>query len=203
MLLLHPSRRVPRALAVALSAFLLLLIVPTLLRQNSARADVLPEPQLVSSDNAVTCKDAGLSGDVLISGGVYDRIDGLSGTEVDAKTLNVVNTGGFTITGVVVKGGHAYNIYRHTLTDLVAPLVGVGNIPTISHWFVCGSAPTAVTPVAPEVTPADCVNGELVPGSFRLPTAPEGITYSSDGNLVIATADEGYVLGSAEGWTGD
>ncbi|MGN6331868.1 MAG: LPXTG cell wall anchor domain-containing protein, partial [Motilibacteraceae bacterium] len=47
------------------------------------------------------------------------------------------------------------------------------------------------------------VNGELVPGSFRLPTAPEGITYSSDGNLVIATADEGYVLGSAEGWTGD
>src|SRR5689334_11762316 len=49
---------------------------------------------------------------------------------------------------IIVKGGPAYNVYPPTaLTQLHSPLVGKDdkNIPTISHWFACGTKKTTTS----------------------------------------------------------
>ena len=94
---------------------------------------------------------------------------GLAGTAVavsytiDASGTYITITGvpaGTTLTGVVVKGGPAYNVYVGDIrTDLHSPLVDSGKPAQVSHWFACGitstTSPTTppVTPTTPPVTP--------------------------------------------------
>ncbi len=107
----------------------------------------------------------------------------------DGNVLGVVSGGGtllnvtvvnpnVQIVGIVVKGGPNYNIYTSNVSDMHSPLVGMGTIPVISHWFVCynldgdpgdpgdpGTPGTPGTPGAPGTpagtpgTPAQAVPG--------------------------------------------
>jgi hypothetical protein len=82
---------------------------------------------------------------------------GIPGTEIEVTSNITENTyiditavpAGFTITGVVVKGGPAYNKYPNLgalpWNDLHAPLVSSGKPAEISHWFVCGKKKTTTT----------------------------------------------------------
>lgn len=89
---------------------------------------------LYSDDNASTCKDAGLAGVIIEK----DQID----FETDESNifLNITDVpSDVELTGIVVKGGNAYNVYSpDQRDDLRSPLNGGGNIPQISHWFACG-----------------------------------------------------------------
>jgi hypothetical protein len=66
------------------------------------------------------------------------------GQEVDITLLN----GSVVIDAVIVKGGPAYNVYSNSAVlppalgpdqHYISPLNPGGNVPTISHWFVCYS----------------------------------------------------------------
>ena len=132
---------------------------------SRARAQV-PAPVAAPSDpradfvsgNVVTCAGAGIlpaqgvtivqvgaplnnsAADVNVWGTVSPHPGG--GEEVNATILgpNVV------IDTVVVKGGDGYNIYSNPAVlppalappqRYISPLVGSGNVPRISHWFIC------------------------------------------------------------------
>lgn len=137
-------RRIP-ALAFITIGIALALIGLTAAPSTAAEED--PRATIVQSDNAVTCapddKDTisfpgstqvganndGDSADANVSG-VAD------GQFLDVTILNP----DVVIDGIIVKGGNAYNVYGPEdapFTDLRAPLVGEGNIPDISHWFIC------------------------------------------------------------------
>lgn len=64
-------------------------------------------------------------------------------------------------------------------------------------------APTTVLPVNPHVTPPGCDGNVAVPGEV-VPVETDGVDYVlTSATTVTATAEPGYVLGSATDWTGD
>jgi len=77
------------------------------------------------------CAQAGLAGDVIL------QDDSPEGTSFDLPPIPE----GFTLTGVVVKGGNAYNVYAGSsfTTGLHAPLNASGGPAGLSHWFACGT----------------------------------------------------------------
>lgn len=127
----------------------------------------IAEPAAAPSDpratfingNVTTCEGAGITppqGGVIIQVGADENNTAsdpnVSGVVVphtpQGEELNVTITGGPTVVidAVIVKGGPAYNLYTNptflppTLAPpqhYIAPLVGAGNVPSISHWFVC------------------------------------------------------------------
>lgn len=96
------------------------------------------------------CEVVGLPGDEgTLPAGTFTS----DGTYLDVIALPE----GFTITGVVVKGGDNYNVYPDLgdlpWADLHAPLNNGGNVPEISHWFACLSErTTTTTTTAPTTT---------------------------------------------------
>jgi len=104
--------------------------------------------------NVTTCAGAGLAGNLLTTG--FTVVS-------DGTYLTVTADPGVTITGVVVKGGAAYNVYPGGLfadgteAGLHAPLVGSPpkTVPQISHYFVCGTTGSTTTePSNPSGAPA-------------------------------------------------
>jgi hypothetical protein len=101
---------------------------------------------VVHSGNAVTCEQAHLTGGLIT----------LTAT-VDPSNTYVTVTGipdGTTVSGVVVKGSDAFNVYsnlgRLPWTNLHAPIAGNSGKPaTISHWFACGTQTTTSTSKTP------------------------------------------------------
>jgi hypothetical protein len=125
----------------------------------------------VSPDNA-NHSDANVSGVVKTNAGT---IQNGVGQEVDI-TITGTNV---LIDAVVVKGGNGYNEYTNPSVlppqlppdqHYIAPLNDGGNVPAISHWFVCyhlgsaeehGSLLVAKTVVPPNGTPVS-----TLPSSF-------------------------------------
>ena len=96
--------------------------------------------------NATDCADAGLPGEVIDVGFTIDA------TNTYVTITSVPD--GFVLTGVVVKGGPAYNVYVGDVrTDLHAPLVSSGKPAQISHWFACGTAASPTSPPPSPTTP--------------------------------------------------
>jgi hypothetical protein len=98
-----------------------------------------PDSIQVGSPSNGNASDANVSGVVKTNAGTTNPGQG---QEVDVTLL----TGSVEIDAVIVKGGPNYNLYTNptflppTLAPdqhYIAPLVGAGNVPTISHWFVC------------------------------------------------------------------
>ena len=112
----------------------------------------------VHSGNVTTCSGVGFPDSIQVGSGSNqsasdDNVSGVvkvnngpvkngQGDELDVSLLN----GGVVIQAVVVKGGPDANVYTDpqflppTLQPdqhYISPLVGAGNVPTISHWFVC------------------------------------------------------------------
>ncbi len=141
--------------------------------------------------NATTCADIGLGGatpydDDYLQGSGYAALNN-DKTKVTISGL----PDGVTLTAIVVKGGDGYNLYTPgerglgeslPYTDLHSPLVGQGNIPTISHWFACGT----------QTTPVTCDDGSQ-PGDDGLcedgtePTCEDGSQPAEDGSCDSGT----------------
>lgn len=115
--------------------------------------------------NATTCTGgqdpAGLSGDILMPGIDFTFTRGVDDVDQFVDILSL--SPGVTVSGIVVKGGPNYNVYvpgekglppTPPWTDLRSPLVGMGNVPAISHWFVCGMSggTTTTTTTTTETT---------------------------------------------------
>jgi hypothetical protein len=97
--------------------------------------------------NVTTCAAAGLPGTKIQ---VTSNITGNTFIDITAVPA------GYVITGVVVKGGPAYNKYPNLgalpWNDLHAPLVPSGKPAEISHWFVCGKKKTTTTTTTTKTT---------------------------------------------------
>src|SRR3954454_22941228 len=133
--------------------------------------------------NVVNCAQIGLPDSFLAFANGTGSIDdgNVSGVVVNGTTVNVDDPpAGITIDAVVVKGGPAYNVYstnsgvgadkgnhvppaEDTPTEYISPLNGGGNVPTVSHWFICYSG---------EVPPPD--TGSLAVTKVVVPLA-EGL----------------------------
>ncbi len=111
------------------------------------------------SGNVLTCGGAGISGTIVIgsasgSGAQNNFIEVASdGTYLDMR----MQTGG-TLSGAVVVGVSGYNVYTGRLfvnasaEDLHAPLAAPGDVPPISHWFMCSTEEAAAPPAPPTGT---------------------------------------------------
>ncbi|HEX5585674.1 MAG TPA: DUF5979 domain-containing protein [Acidimicrobiia bacterium] len=171
--------------------------------------------------NAVNCAKVGFPNSTLAFADGNDGIDDgfVSGTVVPntssigtgkGEMVNVDDpTGGAVIDAVVVKGGPAYNVYSQnsgapaanhvpptedTPTEYVSPFNGGGNIPAVSHWFICyhgGEPPEFGSLVVTKnlIPPQDGVTG--VPASFNI--IVKCPTDGSDVNetLVLTPVDDG------------
>jgi hypothetical protein len=174
--------------------------------------------------NVVNCAQIGLPDDTLAFANGTDSIDdgNVSGVVVNGTTVNVDDPSvGVVIDAVVVKGGPAYNVYstnsgtpagnhvppaEDTPTEYISPLNGGGNVPTVSHWFICysGEVPppeTGSLAVTKDVIPP--VDGTaVVPTSFTIHVACDDETTA---DLVLPVDEEGIpnftgvVTGIADG----
>ncbi|GAA0611377.1 hypothetical protein GCM10010174_31050 [Kutzneria viridogrisea] len=118
----------------------------------AAAAGAVPEDPPQSGDqlataypgNVVTCVEAGLAGGAI----------SVTATVGDTYITVTAVPAGTTVTGIVVKGGPAYNTYLPTglgalpWSNLHPPLVPSGNPAGISHWFACGQQQTTTTTTA-------------------------------------------------------
>jgi len=96
------------------------------------------------------------------------------------EEVNVTITGAdVVIDAVVVKGGHGYNVYSAPSVlppallapqHYISPLNGGGNVPAISHWFICyhlaTPTPTGTLTVQKGVIPPDGLPASPLPTSF-------------------------------------
>jgi hypothetical protein len=80
--------------------------------------------------NAVTCEDADLAGEIVEVEFLIDESN---------HFLDIISVpSGIELTGIVVKGSNAYNVYGpEEGLELHAPL-NPGGIAEISHWYACG-----------------------------------------------------------------
>jgi hypothetical protein len=124
--------------------------------------------------NVVSCDQIGLpnsttlfaDGDSSLSGAVTGTVEAHAGGGQEANITAVA--AGVVIDAIVVKGGSAYNVYlpdppgsgsgagSHVFPTYsgpyIAPLNSGGNIPALSHWFVCyhgGEVPPPPLPPGP------------------------------------------------------
>ncbi|MBE1501093.1 LPXTG-motif cell wall-anchored protein [Amycolatopsis lexingtonensis] len=166
--------------------------------------------------NATTCADAKLPGKTLVRSDELptDVIDFTGGVPDKDKSLTITGIAkGVTITAVVVKGGDGYNVYDAgklgdlPWKDLISPKNGGRQIPTISHWFVCGTtkttpptettAPTKPSTPATETTkPSAPASSETVaPTSTTAPAAvPAGNESGTGGGLANTGFDNSWLI---------
>jgi hypothetical protein len=146
------------------------------------------------SGNIVNCAQAGFpnSTTAFASGTSGINQDGIVGTTTGGTTANIATPlpAGIVIQAVVMKGGPAYNVYRDgsgsvpddytpsgpanadgldSPQNYISPLNGGGNIPTISHWFICYTG--GETPPPPNPEPGNLVVKKAVTGADTVPGA--------------------------------
>jgi hypothetical protein len=144
----------------------------------TALADTASDDRATFHDNAniTTCAQAGFPDDTILGSGGNPQANGTVTADAnfsvtisaftgahstsDSQQINVTAlTVGPVIDAVVVKGGNGYNQYNSAVTNMIAPLNEGGNVPAISHWFLCyhGTAPptttTTTTTAGPQVAP--------------------------------------------------
>jgi hypothetical protein len=115
-----------------------------------------PPPQsgdpraVVHAGNATTCAQAGLAGGIIAVTATVSQNTYITVTGVPTGT---------TVTGIVVKGAPAYNVYLPGALgslpwpNLHPPLAGNSGKPaTISHWFACGTKTSTTTTTPPTTT---------------------------------------------------
>ena len=96
----------------------------------------VPASNVLSVDPPVDASDGNVSGDV----SDYEGQDPPGATPFadNATMLNVtVLNPNVVITGVIVKGGPAANVYPTNVQNMISPFNNGGNVPAISHWLVC------------------------------------------------------------------
>ena len=176
------------AVTAALSAAVLL----------AGPAAAQPKDEPVSGDDRATAHAGNVVGQdcAELFPGTSAIASGDLTSSVDATNTYIDITGiadGVALTGVIVKGGPAYNVYEPgdlgflPWLDLHAPLVSSGKPAQISHWFACGVKASATTttantpPGGPTSTTTDTATST---------SAPSGSTTSgeSTSGAVVAPA---------------
>lgn len=134
--------------------------------------------------NAVTCEDAGLSGEI---------VEGLRIFINEERTIFAIASSsipdGIELTGIVVKGGDAYNVYPgDVLTGLHAPLNNGGQIPQVSHWYACGvEEGTTTTPTTTETSTTTSTSSETT--TTESTTSDSTATTTSESSETTTTSD--------------
>ncbi|WP_267934447.1 hypothetical protein [Saccharothrix sp. S26] len=154
------------------------------------------------------CDVVGLPGDELTMPAGTFTVEGVNITVT-------AHPEGYVLTGVVVKGGNAYNVYDAAdlgdlaWEDLHAPLNASGKPAGISHWFVCAeqddsvttttTAPTTTTTTVtttteatPTTTTTTTDSVAVTPTSTSTPAAAPGT--DNEGNLANTGFDGGWLL---------
>ncbi|HEX6685499.1 MAG TPA: DUF5979 domain-containing protein [Candidatus Limnocylindrales bacterium] len=138
----------------------------------------------------------------------------ISGTTSDGKYVNVTITpagvaAGVVIDAVVVKGGDGYNVYRDPYVpptlpspqNYISPLTNGGNIPDLSHWFVCYHAGTVPgggvnhALLGKVVIPPPGQPVQPLPSQFTVTVtctglAPFDVTFGAGGGVAIAGKEQ-------------
>jgi hypothetical protein len=106
-----------------------------------------PRATTVPGDNATTClpdaqDDVSFAGSTQVGAtGGGDAGDGNVSGVSDGQFLDVTILNPLVvIDAIIVKAGNAYNVYGPEdapFSDLRAPLTNGGQLPEISHWFIC------------------------------------------------------------------
>lgn len=140
----------------------LLAVIAAGLLATGASAQPNQDPPLPGDDRATAFTgniDIGQPGNACAAVGLPGTEATLSGGfTADGTYIDITaHPSGFVITGVVVKGGNAYNVYPALgpmpWLDLHSPLNDSGAPAGISHWFVCLTAiTTTTTTTAPTTT---------------------------------------------------
>lgn len=132
--------------------------------------------------NAVTCPDAKLPGSIVTVTATHD------GTYLDVTGIPA----GTTVTGVVVKGGNAYNVYPNLgalpWLDLHAPLNASGKPAGISHWYACGTKTTTTTTTPTTTTKPTTTTTVVVPPTTTTTTKTTTATTAPTGGTTTTTA---------------
>lgn len=171
-------------------------LVATVLFAGPALAQ--PDATPVSGDDRATAHSGNVVGkdcaelfpgsSELASGKIDFSVDG-EGVYLDIAGL----ADGVALSGIVVKGGPAYNVYEPgdlgalPWLDLHSPLVPSGKPAQISHWFACGSGGSETTTTIPttETTTTTGTSGTETTTSSDTPTTRE--TESSSGGVAVTT----------------
>jgi hypothetical protein len=207
----------------------------TVMAAGIAGADTASDDRADFHDgNVTTCEAAGFPDSTQVgaegNGSASDsNVSGVVGTNNgpihtgEGEELNVTILGSSVqIDAVVVKGGNGYNVYSDqtflppTLgppQHYISPFNNGGNVPTISHWFICYSASEGPTEGALEISktvipPVDPT--AVVPTSFTVhvdcdsadydvevtESTPATITGLPDGDTCVVTETSDLPVGS-------
>ena len=192
-------------------------ILPVLLRSSAS------DPRAAfNSGNAVTCAQVGFAGaNQLGAQGNATASDGnVTGTPAPnagsiqpgtGEELNVTLLNpNAVIDAVVVKGGNGYNVYSNATflpptlpppQHYISPFNGGGNVPALSHWFVCYHLTTP--PPSGSLTVRKTVISPSAPPSTPLPTTFTAIVNCNDGIHTNVPVTFGVGGGRAAGPTID
>jgi Domain of unknown function (DUF5979) len=206
----------------------MLLLIPRAVAQVGAPHSSPSDPRAsFFSGNVTTCSALGYGGDTQLGsdnnsnasdGNVTGTVATNSGSVQPGvgQEVNVTIASEVVVDAVVVKGGDGYNVYSKasflppTLGSpqhYISPLNGGGNVPTISHWFVCYHLTTS--PPVGSITVSKVVlapSGQLVgppPSSYTaLVSCNDGSTQTvtfggGGGEGAPSPALEGLPLGTA------
>ncbi|NUT46828.1 MAG: hypothetical protein HOV94_05830 [Saccharothrix sp.] len=203
--------------ATALLALTTGLLVGTASASPKGPAESDPRAVLVNGnlewnhDNA--CATAGLTGEA-IDGDPEDPNAVTLANSVNGSLLTITGgLEGYTVTGVVVKGGNAYNVYTAAKLgdlaweDLRPPANASGGPAGISHWFFCvektttpenpgGETPSETTTVAPTTvapTTTAPTTTASIPVTPTSTTAPAAVA-AEDNDLANTGFNGGWLL---------
>ncbi|WP_340687147.1 LPXTG cell wall anchor domain-containing protein [Amycolatopsis coloradensis] len=188
-----PRRRVRSAVTVvALAAVALVGTAGTAL---ATRSD--DRATQVVKDNATTCEGAKVPGKVLPT----SDLTFTGGTQQD-KYLDITAVAkGVTVTAIVVKGGHGYNVYvpgekglpeNPPWTQLRSPLNKGDQQAQISHWFVCGEKTKPSEPTKP----TEPTKTTTAKPPTTAPTSPDKPSQTSEAPSSTTTAPAPVVDGN-------
>jgi Domain of unknown function (DUF5979) len=214
-------KRTLRARVAAVCGVAALAAGMTVALSGVASADSASDPNRATfhdQANATTCSDVGLGDDTQVgaqgNGSASDsNVSGVvktnagpihtgQGEELDVTILgtNVV------IDAVVTKGGNGYNVYEDpdflppTLQPdqhYIAPFNNGGQVPAMSHWFVCYHASEGPTEGSLTVTKTTLppTSGAVVPTSFEVLVSCD----SGDHTVTVAVGSPQTITGLPDG----
>ncbi|MBB3663869.1 hypothetical protein FB384_002773 [Prauserella sediminis] len=149
------------------------------------------DPRAVAVDGNVdegmkrACEQAGFDGEPI------DKADvGFTGGPAETFLTITEVPAGVEVTGILVKGGPAYNLYEPgerglpqdpAWEKLRSPLNNGGKIAAISHWFLCGTGvPTETTTPPGSTPPPDTTTPPESTTPSESTTPPETTTTGTD-----------------------
>jgi len=164
-----------------------------LLSVATAHSETVDEPP-VSGDDRATAFPGNIKMDDCAAANLAGSAIDVESTD-DGTFITITSVPeGVTLTGVVVKGGAAYNVYVGDVRDdLHAPLNPNGSPAGISHWFACGTeaGTTSTTTTTSDTSSSETTTSEASDTSDTSSGATDpgtGDTDVSSGGL----ADTGF-----------